>query len=200
MLLVALTGGIGSGKSLAADYFAACGAEILDFDQLAREVIERGSVGFDEVVARFGDAVLREGSLDRALLAEIIFGDAKARRDLEEITHPKIRARFDEIVAALGPEAILVSQIPLLVESAHTYPFDFIVTVGAEVDTRRARLIKRGMKGYQVEQRMQAQATDQERAIIADMILSNEGSEDELRWQVENLYEERLYPARMGKK
>lgn len=200
MLLVALTGGIGSGKSLAADYFAACGAEILDFDQLAREVIERGSVGFDEVVARFGDAVLREGSLDRALLAEIIFGDAKARRDLEEITHPKIRARFDEIVAALGPEAILVSQIPLLVESAHTYPFDFIVTVGAEVDTRRARLIKRGMKGYQVEQRMQAQATDQERAIIADMILSNEGSEDELLRQVENLYQERLYPARMGKK
>jgi len=200
MLLVALTGGIGSGKSLAADYFAACGAEILDFDQLAREVIERGSVGFDEVVARFGDAVLREGSLDRALLAEIIFGDAKARRDLEEITHPKIRARFDEIVAALGPEAILVSQIPLLVESAHTYPFDFIVTVGAEVDTRRARLIKRGMKGYQVEQRMQAQATDQERAIIADMVLLNQGSEDELLRQVENLYQERLYPARMGKK
>lgn len=200
MLLVALTGGIGSGKSLAADYFAACGAEILDFDQLAREVIERGSVGFDEVVARFGDEVLREGSLDRTLLAEIIFGDAKARRDLEEITHPKIRARFDEIVAALEPGAILISQIPLLVESAHAYPFDFIVTVGAEVDTRRARLIKRGMKGYQVEQRMQAQATDQERAIIADMILSNEGSEDELRRQVENLYEERLYPARMGKK
>jgi len=200
MLLVALTGGIGSGKSLAADYFAACGAEILDFDQLAREVIERGSVGFDEVVARFGDEVLREGSLDRTLLAEIIFGDAKARRDLEEITHPKIRARFDEIVAALEPGAILISQIPLLVESAHAYPFDFIVTVGAGVDTRRARLIKRGMKGYQVEQRMQAQATDQERAIIADMILSNEGSEDELRRQVENLYEERLYPARMGKK
>lgn len=200
MLLVALTGGIGSGKSLAADYFAACGAEILDFDQLAREVIERGSVGFDEVVARFGDAVLREGSLDRALLAEIIFGDAKARRDLEEITHPKIRARFDEIVAALEPGAILISQIPLLVESAHTYPFDFIVTVGAEVDTRRARLIKRGMKGYQVEQRMQAQATDQERAIIADMVLLNQGSEDELLRQVENLYQERLYPARMGKK
>lgn len=200
MLLVALTGGIGSGKSLAAEYFAACGAKILDFDQLAREVLEPGSVGFDEVVARFGDAVLREGSLDRALLAEIIFSDKKARRDLEEITHPKIRARFDEIVAALAPEAILVSQIPLLVEGAHSYPFDFIVTVSAEVDTRRARLIKRGMKGYQVEQRMQAQATDQERAMIADMILSNEGSEDELLRQVENLYEERLYPARMGKK
>jgi dephospho-CoA kinase len=200
MLLVALTGGIGSGKSLAADYFAACGAEILDFDQLAREVIERGSVGFDEVVARFGDEVLQGGSLDRTLLAEIIFGDAKARRDLEEITHPKIRARFDEIVAALEPGAILISQIPLLVESAHAYPFDLIITVSAEVDTRRARLIKRGMKGYQVEQRMQAQATDQERAIIADMILSNEGSEDELLRQVENLYQERLYPARMGKK
>ena len=200
MLLVALTGGIGSGKSLAADYLAACGAQILDFDQLAREVVERGTPGFDEIVARFGDEVLREGSLDRALLAEIVFSDEKARRDLEEITHPKIRARFDEIVAALAPEAILVSQIPLLVESANAYPFDFIITVSAEEDTRRARLIKRGMKGYQVDQRMRAQATDQERAMIADAILSNEGSEDELLRQVENLYEGRLYPARMGLK
>ena len=200
MLLVALTGGIGSGKSLAAEYFAACGAKILDFDLLAREVLERGSVGFDEVVTRFGDEVLREGSLNRALLAEIIFGDEKARRDLEEITHPKIRALFDEIVAALEPEAILVCQIPLLVESEHAYSFDLIITVSAEVDTRRARLIKRGMKGYQVDQRMQAQATDQERAMIADMILINEGSENELLRQVENLYENRLYPARMGMK
>ena len=160
MLLVALTGGIGSGKSLAAEYFAACGAQVLDFDQLARDVVERGSEGFDEILLRFGDEVLREGNLDRARLAEIVFNDGIARKDLEAITHPKIRAAFDEIVAELEPEAILVSQIPLLAESEHKYPFDFVVTVSASEDTRRARLIKRGMKDYQVTQRMQAQATD----------------------------------------
>ncbi len=198
MLLVALTGGIGSGKSLAAQFFASCGAQILDFDQLARDVIERGTEGFDEILVRFGDDVLREGNLDRAKLAEIVFSDDIARKDLEAITHPKIRAAFDEVVAGLAPEAILVSQIPLLAESDYPYPFDFVVTVSASEDTRRARLINRGMKDYQVTQRMQAQATDAQRAAVADAILVNDGSEDDLLRQVENLYEDRLYPARMG--
>ena len=198
MLLVALTGGLGSGKSLAAQFFASCGAQILDFDQLARDVIERGTEGFDEILVRFGDDVLREGNLDRAKLAEIVFSDDIARKDLEAITHPKIRAAFDEVVAGLAPEAILVSQIPLLAESDYPYPFDFVVTVSASEDTRRARLINRGMKDYQVTQRMQAQATDAQRAAVADAILVNDGSEDDLLRQVENLYEDRLYPARMG--
>ena len=198
MLLVALTGGIGSGKSLAAEYFAACGAEVIDFDQLARDVVERGSEGFEEILVRFGDEVLHEGNLNRAKLAEIVFNDQIARKDLEAITHPKIRAAFDAIVADLEPETILVSQIPLLAESEHKYPFDFVVTVSASEQTRRARLINRGMKDYQVTQRMAAQATDAEREAIADAVLVNEGSEDDLLRQVENLYEDRLYPARMG--
>ncbi len=198
MLLVGLTGGIGSGKSLAAEYFASLGASVLDFDLLAREVVERGTEGFDEVVLRFGDEVLREGSLDRACLAEIVFKDVSARKDLEAIVHPKIRAAFDLVVASLAPDAILVSQIPLLVESEYPYPFDFVVTVSSGVDNRRARLIKRGMKGYQVEQRISAQATDLQREAIADAILKNDGSEAELLRQVENLYQVQLYPARMG--
>jgi dephospho-CoA kinase len=198
VLLVALTGGIGSGKSLAAEFFAACGAEILDFDQIARDVVERGSDGLEEIVLRFGDGILLEGGLNRALLAELIFGDAIARKDLEAITHPRIRAAFDRVVATRRPESILVCQIPLLVESDHFYPFDFIVAVSAALETRRARLVKRGMKGYQVEQRIAAQATDEERAAIADAVLENDGSEDELLRQVENLYQDRLYPARMG--
>lgn len=198
MLLVALTGGIGSGKSLAAEYFAACGAEVIDFDQLARDVVERGSEGFEEILVRFGDEVLREGNLDRAKLAEIVFNDEIARKDLEAITHPKIRATFDAIVAELEPEDILVSQIPLLAESQHPYPFDFVVTVSASEETRRARLIQRGMKDYQVTMRMKAQATDAEREAIADAVLVNDGSEDDLLRQVENLYEDRLYPARLG--
>ena len=198
MLLVALTGGIGSGKSLAAQYFAACGAEVIDFDQLARDVVERGSEGFDEILVRFGDEVLHEGNLNRTRLAEIVFNDDIARKDLEAITHPKIRAAFDAYVAELEPEAILVSQIPLLAESEHKYPFDFVVTVSASEETRRARLIKRGMKDYQVTQRMAAQASDAQREAIADAVLINEGTEDDLLRQVENLYEDRLYPARLG--
>ena len=198
MLLVALTGGIGSGKSLAAEFFAACGAQILDFDRLARDVVERGTEGFDEIVARFGDEVLKNGALDRAKLGEIVFADGIARKDLEAITHPKIRAAFDAVVADLEPDAILVSQIPLLAESSYAYPFDFVVTVSASEDTRRARLINRGMKDYQVTQRMQVQATDAQREAIADAVLINNGTEDELLRQVENLYEDRLYPARLG--
>jgi len=198
VLLVALTGGIGSGKSLAAEFFAACGAQILDFDRLARDVVERGTEGFDEIVARFGDEVLKNGELDRAKLGEIVFADGIARKDLEAITHPKIRAAFDAVVAELEPDAILVSQIPLLAESSYAYPFDFVVTVSASEDTRRARLINRGMKDYQVTQRMQVQATDAQREAIADAVLINNGTEDELLRQVENLYEDRLYPARLG--
>lgn len=198
MLRVALTGGIGSGKSLAAEFFSQCGARVLDFDQLARDVVERGTAGFDEILVRFGDEVLREGNLDRARLAEIVFSDALARKDLEAITHPKIREAFEKIVAGLKPDAVLICQIPLLVESVYHYAFDFVVTVSASEDTRRARLIKRGMKGYQVSQRMQVQASDSEREAIADAVLTNEGSEDELLRQVENLYEDRLFPARLG--
>ena len=199
MLLVALTGGIGSGKSLAAEYFALCGAKVVDFDQLAREVVERGTEGFDEILVRFGDQVLKEGNLDRARLGEIVFGDGIARKDLEAITHPKIRAAFEQIVADLESDDILVAQIPLLAESNYPYPFDFVVTVSASEDTRRARLIKRGMKDYQVSQRFQVQATESDREKIADAILNNEGTEDDLLRQVENLYEDRLYPARLGK-
>ena len=173
MLLVALTGGIGFGKSLAAEYFAACGAEVIDFDQLARVVVERGSEGFEEILVRFGDEVLREGNLDRAKLAEIVFNDDIARKDLEAITHPKISSAFDAYVAELEPEAILVSQIPLLAESEHKYPFDFVVTVSASEETRRARLIQRVMKDYQVTRRMKAQATDAQREAIADAVLMN---------------------------
>ena len=198
MLLVALTGGIGSGKSLAAEYFSLCGAKVVDFDQLARDVVERGTAGFEEILVRFGDGVLRDGDLDRARLGELVFQDGIARKDLEAITHPKIRLAFEQIVADLEPHDILVAQIPLLVESNYPYSFDFVVTVSAKEDTRRARLIKRGMKDYQVTQRMQVQASDFQREEIADAILTNDGTKDELLRQVENLYENTLYPARLG--
>jgi dephospho-CoA kinase len=188
---------MGSGKSLAAQYFAEIGAQVLDFDQLARDVVERGTEGFDETLVRFGDGVLKDGNLNRTHLAEIVFNDAIARKDLEAIIHPKIRMAFNGVVDQLAEDAILVSQIPLLVESAYEYPFDFVITVSAREEIRRARLIERGMKDYQVSERFKVQATDAQREAIADAVIINESSKDDLLRQVENLYENRLYPARM---
>ena len=199
MLLVALTGGIGSGKSLAAEYFAELGAQVLDFDQLARDVIERGSEGFDEVLTRFGDEVLSQGVIDRSKLAQIVFSDSDARLDLEAIVHPRIREEFDLVVSGLQSGSILISQIPLLVESKNEYPFEFVITVSASEELRRGRLLERGMKDFQITKRLEAQSTDQAREAIADAVIHNTGDKDHLLRQVENLYEERLYPMRFGK-
>jgi dephospho-CoA kinase len=199
VLLVALTGGIGSGKSLAAEYFAELGAQVLDFDQLARDVIERGTEGFDEVLTRFGDEVLSQGVIDRSKLAQIVFSDSDARLDLEAIVHPRIREEFDLVVSGLQSGSILISQIPLLVESKNEYPFEFVITVSASEELRRARLLERGMKDFQITKRLEAQSTDQAREAIADAVIHNTGDKDHLLRQVENLYEERLYPMRFGK-
>lgn len=199
MLLVALTGGIGSGKSLAAEYFAELGAQVLDFDQLARDVIERGTEGFDEVLTRFGDEVLSQGVIDRSKLAQIVFSDSDARLDLEAIVHPRIREEFDLVVSGLQSGSILISQIPLLVESKNEYPFEFVITVSASEELRRGRLLERGMKDFQITKRLEAQSTDQAREAIADAVIHNTGDKDHLLRQVENLYEDRLYPMRFGK-
>ncbi len=199
VLLVALTGGIGSGKSLAAEYFAELGAQVLDFDQIARDVIERGSEGFDEVIARFGDEILSQGNIDRRKLGDIVFSNPDARLDLEAIVHPKIREEFDTTVSELESGSILISQIPLLVESKNEYPFEFVITISAPEALRRTRLLERGMKDFQITKRLEAQVSDEKREAIADAIIHNTGDKDHLLRQVENLYEDRLYPMRFGK-
>ena len=199
VLLVALTGGIGSGKSLAAEYFAELGAQVLDFDQIARDVIERGSEGFDEVIARFGDEILSQGNIDRRKLGDIVFSNPDARLDLEAIVHPKIREEFDTTVSELESGSILISQIPLLVESKNEYPFEFVITISAPEALRRTRLLERGMKNFQITKRIEAQSSDQAREAIADAIIHNTGDKDHLLRQVENLYEDRIYPMRFGK-
>jgi dephospho-CoA kinase len=199
VLLVALTGGIGSGKSLAAEYFAELGAQVLDFDQLARDVIERGTEGFDEVLTRFGDEILSHGVIDRSKLAHIVFSDSDARLDLEAIVHPRIREEFDLIVDELDRGSILISQIPLLVESKNKYPFEFVIAVSAPEELRRARLLEGGMKDFQITKRFEAQSTDQAREAIADAVIHNTEDKDHLLRQVENLYEGNLYPMRFGK-
>jgi dephospho-CoA kinase len=189
MLIVALTGGIGSGKSVVGDMFADLGAVVVDSDQLAREVVERGSAGFDQVIVAFGDGVLKNGDLDRASLAELIFKDANKRLQLEQITHPLIRKAFTKVIEAADKNSIVINQIPLLVESKNNYRFDHTITVAAGEDVRSERLLKKGFSSQQIQQRMQAQASDSQREAIADTVITNNKSESELRDQVEKIWE-----------
>ena len=190
MLIVALTGGIGSGKSLAAQYFSELGARVVDADQLARVAIERGSEGFDEVALRFGEQIMRNGDIDRKALAEIIFSDPKAKADLEGIIHPIVRQLFAEVVSDLASDEILIYEIPLLVETGAASNFDLIVTVEADLEIRKERLRKRGMFISEIEKRIAQQASREDREAIADFVLINDGDEDALLRAVENLWEE----------
>jgi len=190
MLIVALTGGIGAGKSLAAQYFSDLGARVVDADQLARVAIERGSTGFDEVILRFGEKIMRDGDIDRKALAEIIFSDPKAKEDLEAIVHPIVRELFAEVVSDLAPGEVLIYEIPLLVESGVAKNFDLIITIEADLEIRKERLRKRGMFISEIERRISAQATREEREGLADHVLINNGDEDLLLRAVENLWEE----------
>jgi len=192
MLVVALTGGIGSGKSTVGQIFAQLGAIVIDSDQLSRDVIERGSIGFNEVVAKFGDEILKNGEIDRQILASLVFKDPIKRSELEQITHPLIRKAFAKVVSSASPDSIIINQIPLLVESNHDYKFDHIITISASESIRTDRLIKRGLTNEQIKQRLQAQATDQMRENIADSVIFNEKSEQELTDQVEKIWEQLL--------
>jgi dephospho-CoA kinase len=189
MLVVGLTGGIGSGKSLAAQFFAELGALVIDADQLAREAIERGSEGFDELIATFGDSILNNGLVDRAALGELIFRDADAKRKLEGIIHPIVRQEFEAAVASLEKNQILIYEIPLLFETKAMERFDYIVTVESDLQLRKERLLKKGLRNSEIESRIAAQASREERVSIADQVFENNGSEDELLRSVENLWE-----------
>lgn len=189
MLLVALTGGIGSGKSLAGQYFSDLGAIVVDSDQLARDVVERGTPGFDEIVRRFGDSILRDGAINRKALGEVVFADPQARLDLEAITHPRIRSAFQEIVDTAPEESVIINLIPLLLETSGKDRFDAIIVITAPKELRRTRLLDRGMKNYEIENRISAQASDEDRLAIADYVITNDGDTDHLLRQVENLWE-----------
>jgi len=198
MLVVALTGGIGAGKSTVAQNFAELGALVIDADQLARMAIERGTDGFAEVLLRFGDEIILNGDIDRKKLAEIVFSDESARKDLEKIIHPRVQAIFAEAVEDLDQDDILIYEIPLLVETDAAEKFDYIITVEADLELRKSRLLKKGLYISQIEKRMAAQATQESREAIADYVIRNDGDEDSLLRQVENLWESVLVPQSLG--
>lgn len=196
MLRVGLTGGIGSGKSTVAQRLSEHGATVIDADRLAREVVAPQSEGLAAIAARFGDAVLDDdGALNRAALGEVVFRDPQAREDLEAITHPLIARRTAELVAAAPPDAIVVHDVPLLVEKAMGPAYHLVVVVGAEQELRVKRLMHtRGMTEADARNRMASQATDEQRRAAADVWLSNEGTKDDLCAAVDALWHERLVP------
>lgn len=194
MLIVALTGGIGSGKSHVAKYFHQLGSYVFDADQLARVAVERGSTGFDQVVATFGDQILKDGDIDRRKLGEIIFSEQMARTKLEAIVHPEVQRLFDEAKKSLPLDAIVIYEIPLLAESNSRSRFDYAITVEADVETRTNRLKERGLASHEIVERMAAQASREERVSHCDLVIENQGDEDALLRQVEEIWQSALLP------
>lgn len=188
---VALTGGIASGKTTVARMLGELGVVLVDSDELSREVVAPGTPGLAEVVARFSDSVLAaDGGLDRAALGAIIFGDDQARADLSAIIHPRVRQRRAELIAAAG-DTIVVSVIPLLVESGLANSFDAVIVVDVPTDLQVERLMTRN--GYSVQEaiaRVQAQADRDERLAQATWVIDNSGTRDQLAAQVDALWKE----------
>jgi dephospho-CoA kinase len=187
MLMVGLTGGIGAGKSAVAKRLAELGAVVIDSDALAREVVQPGTPGLAEIVEVFGPGVLGpDGALDRPALARLVFGDAAQRRRLEAIVHPLVRARAAEIALAAPQDAIVVNDVPLLIEAGLPRLYQVVIVVLADEEVRIARLARdRGMSEADALARMATQANDQQRRAVADIVIVNNGDMESLRSQVD---------------
>lgn len=179
-----------------AQRLSSLGAVVIDADVLAREVVARGGHGLAAIVERFGDAVLDDdGALNRPALGALVFADEGSRRDLEGITHPLIAERTRELVAGAPPDAVVVHDVPLLVEKHYGPGYHLVVVVGADEQTRVKRLMQtRGMTEADARSRIAAQATDEERRAAADVWLGNDGARDDLLAAVDALWHDRLVP------
>jgi len=193
VLLVALTGGIGAGKSTVASMLEQLGAVVIDADDLARRAVDPGTPGLARVLDAFGPAVAAaDGSLDRERMARIAFDDPGARGRLEAIVHPEVARLFAEEVQRQRATAnVVVYAVPLLVESGLSDAFDVVVTVAADPQARASRVAAQGrLSEADARRRMAAQASDEERAAVADVVLDNDGSVDELRETVDRLWQD----------
>ena len=187
---VGLTGGIGAGKSTVADLFAQRGAVVIRADELARQVIEKSTAGFDQVVSRFGENILdTNGEINRAKLAAIVFNDQESLTDLENIIHPLVREKSNQIMNEQTPETIIVNEIPLLLEKGMQPLFDFLVIVISSEKNRLARLINSGFTKEQVLARMSKQVDDETRKASADFLIVNDGNLDQLEVDVEKIWQ-----------
>jgi dephospho-CoA kinase len=196
MLRIGLTGGIGSGKSTVSALLARRGAVIIDSDRIAREVVEPGTPGLAAVVEAFGPQVLTaDGALDRPALAAVVFADPGARRTLDAIVHPLVRARAKGLAAAAPAGAVVVHDVPLLVETGQAGSYDVVLVVEAYPETRVARLVQRGLAEADARARIAAQATDEQRRAVAHVVLDNSGTPEELAAQVDRFWAERVEPV-----
>ena len=187
---VGLTGGIGAGKSTVADLFSQKGAVVIRSDELARQVIEPQTPGFQQVIDRFGkEFVNSEGYIDRAKLAQIVFQDDAALKDLENIVHPLVRSRTNQIIDQHTSETIIVNEIPLLLEKKMESLFDFLVIVISSEKNRLERLSQRGLTTEQATARMAKQVSDDERKAAADFLIVNDGNLDQLEADVEKIWQ-----------
>lgn len=196
MLRVGLTGGIGAGKSTVAARLAEHGAVLIDADAIAREVVEPGTAGLAALTEAFGEGILTpQGALDRAALAVKVFGDEEERRKLNGIMHPRIGARTAELVAGAAPDAIVVHDIPLLVEGGLAASYHLVIVVDAPVATRVRRLSEsRGMSEEDARARIGAQADEAARRDAADVWLDNSGFPDVILAEVDRLWADRMVP------
>lgn len=187
---VGLTGGVASGKSTVSGLLRELGAVVIDADQLAREVVERGTPGLARVVEEFGEGLLTpEGDLDRPAMGRLVFGDEQARRRLEAIVHPLVFERYAEAEAAAGADDLVVHDIPLLVESGRAGDFDAVVVVDAPRELQLERMVAhRGWTREDAESRIAAQATREQRRAVATYVVDNTGSLEDLRARVAEVH------------
>lgn len=200
MLRIGLTGGIASGKSTASERFAQLGARVVDHDDLARQAVQPGSAALADIAREFGDRLITRGMLDRAALADVVFGDPEARAKLNAIVHPYIfaLAKAADSQARHDGVKVMVHAIPLLVETGLLGSWDTVVTIAAPVGVRTARLVKeRGLTAEQAQSRLSAQVTDDERARWADVVLDGGGTVAGLRGQVDHFWKDHV-PVSVG--
>jgi len=191
---VGLTGGVASGKSTVSAILEELGAVVVDADRLAREVVAPGTEGLAEIEKAFGPGVLTpEGQLDRPAMGRIVFADPAKRSVLEGIIHPRVRARGAELEAAAGPDAVVVHDIPLLVETGQADAFDAVVVVEVPAQVQVDRMTGlRGMSEDDALARMAAQATAAQRRAVATYLIENTGTREDLRQRVTEVFEELL--------
>ena len=187
---VGLTGGIGAGKSTVADLFSKRGAVVIRSDELARQVIEPQTPGFKQVTSRFGNEIVNdEGNIDRAKLAQVVFNDDVALKDLENIVHPLVRERTNQLMSEQTSETIIVNEIPLLLEKKMESLFDFLVIVISSEKNRLERLFQKGVSEEQAKARMAKQVNDQDRKAAADFLIVNDGNLDQLEADVQKIWQ-----------
>ncbi|MBP2324508.1 dephospho-CoA kinase [Kibdelosporangium banguiense] len=196
MLRVGLTGGIGSGKSTVAGRLAEHGAVLIDGDKLAREVVEPGTPGLAAITAAFGQEILAEdGSLNRPKLAAVVFNSDEQRERLNGIVHPLVGQRSAEMLADAAEDAVVVHDVPLLVEKGYAPMYNLVVVVHADVEERVRRLTEtRGMSEADARARIAAQATEEQRRAVADVWLDNSGTPDQVLAMADALWADRLVP------